>query len=204
MDSQLRTDLQAVILRGLLQDIDYARQFLPWLKESYFDSISVSERQDPDNDNDIPAGKLVFRAIKQYIDKYDGCPSKEQLLIDLDSGGGPKVEANRIIALKLDEIAGPEVGREWLRDQTQDFIADKHCHDQVMGICKALTHGKPHATFAEALLYPPSFENTLKGIYSKDPCFLDDLREQNSKTDTSIPFDIQSRFRCEVSGPSYW
>ena len=58
------------ILQGLVNDEDYTRQVMPFVKEEYFNQ---------------PDQKLVFKVIGQYFEKYNALPAPEALLIEINS-----------------------------------------------------------------------------------------------------------------------
>ena len=60
--------IETTILKNLLQNEDYARKVLPFLKEDYF-----TENCD----------KIVYNHINSFIIKYNNLPTKEALNIEL-------------------------------------------------------------------------------------------------------------------------
>ena len=60
--------IETAILKNLLQNEDYTRKVLPFLKTEYF------------TDN---ADKTLYDKIQEFVVKYNSLPSKEALVIDL-------------------------------------------------------------------------------------------------------------------------
>ena len=60
---------EQLILRHLLNDEDYARRTLPYLKPDYF-----SDRVE----------RAVYEQIDLFINKFNTVPTKEALVIELD------------------------------------------------------------------------------------------------------------------------
>ena len=61
--------IEKTILSGLLHNEEYIRKVIPFLKDEYFDSLDE---------------KLLFLNIKDYMDKYNGLPTKEALRIAVE------------------------------------------------------------------------------------------------------------------------
>ena len=61
---------ETLILRHLLNDEIYARRTLPYLKPEYFASR---------------VEKTVYEQIDNFINKYNSLPTKEALVIELDT-----------------------------------------------------------------------------------------------------------------------
>ena len=60
--------IEKIILSNLINDEDYSRKVLPFLKSEYFQS-----RKD----------RIVFGMVMDYIIKYNSSPTKESLIISL-------------------------------------------------------------------------------------------------------------------------
>jgi len=61
--------IENLILSNLLYDENYIRSVLPFLKEEYF----VNHEQ-----------RIVFNLVDKYFTKYNACPSREALKIEVD------------------------------------------------------------------------------------------------------------------------
>jgi len=110
--------IENAILGNLVYNEEYGRKCIPFLKEEYFSS------QDQ---------KVVFRLIKEYIDKYNTFPSKEALAIDLSNKDGITEETfknarDMISAFTQDK----DTKIDWLLDQTEKFCQDKAIYNAIM------------------------------------------------------------------------
>ncbi len=65
--------IEKKILKHLLNDEDYARKILPFLKSEYFSDVSE---------------KHLFDEITTYIHKYNSLPTYEAVEIDLEKKDG--------------------------------------------------------------------------------------------------------------------
>ena len=120
--------IENAILGNLVFNEEYARKTIPFLKEEYF-----ANQQD----------KLVFKLIKEYVDKYNAFPSKEALAIDLSNKDGISEETFKnskelIAGLSVDT----ETKIEWLLDQTEKFCQDKAVYNAIMSSIQILDDKK--------------------------------------------------------------
>jgi len=60
--------IETQILSNLINDDEYVRKTIPFLKEEYFSD---------------PEDRKIFLGIKEFVDKYNGPPNKGALLIGL-------------------------------------------------------------------------------------------------------------------------
>jgi len=120
--------IENAILGNLVFNEWYARKTIPFLKEEYF-----ANQQD----------KLVFKLIKEYVDKYNAFPSKEALAIDLSNKDSISEETFKnskelIAGLSVDT----ETKIEWLLDQTEKFCQDKAVYNAIMSSIQLLDDKK--------------------------------------------------------------
>lgn len=109
--------IEATILSGLMHDENYMRKVYPFLKEEYFVDL---------------VDKALFRTITEYIDTYNGLPSKEALKISIDqtqkfSDQQAKEAREKISGFSSD--FGGDI--DWLVDQTEKFCQDKAIYNAV-------------------------------------------------------------------------
>ena len=104
------------ILQGLVNDEEYTRQVMPFVKEEYFNQ---------------PDQKLVFKVIGEYFDKYNALPAPEALLIEINSVGGFDEKTVKSAVDIVSSFEGKEVD-DWLIDQTETFCQDKAIYNAIM------------------------------------------------------------------------
>ena len=102
--------IENMILANLVYNEEYTRRVLPFLKPDYFQN---------------PVERQLFEIIADYIQKYNGLPTREALTIELNAiqniPDKVHAEANNL-ALNLSSEAN---NLEWLLDNTEQFCKDK-------------------------------------------------------------------------------
>jgi replicative DNA helicase len=116
--------LEHTILSHLIENEEYARKTLPFLKEDYFHDY---------------ADKCIYRIIQDYVEKYNDFPTKEILHIELQNldtlnEAQYKEVKHNIVDLKTD--AGTKL--DWLLDKTEEFCQDKAIHNAIRDSIKIL------------------------------------------------------------------
>ena len=107
------------ILKNLLQDDDYVRKVKPFINDAYFED---------------PNEKLVFSNLKEYIEKYNGLPSKEALIIDISNNTNLSDEqidkaGELIVNLIEDDSKTP---KDWLIDRTEQWCQEQALYNAIM------------------------------------------------------------------------
>ena len=108
--------IEQTILSHLAFNEEYARKVLPFLKEEYFVD---------------PAYKLSFKLINGYIEKYNGMPSREALLIELGNSSGLNEIGYKQTTEVIEGLKVDDSGMEWLADTTEKFCQDKALYNAV-------------------------------------------------------------------------
>lgn len=107
-----------LILSQLLSNEQYLRQVITHLKSDYF------------NDD---ANKVLFDEINQFFTKYNAPPSKESLIIQLDSRRDVNELTYDSVTELLSEISEcvdiPKY--DWLIDETEKFCRDKAIYNAI-------------------------------------------------------------------------
>lgn len=113
-----------LILYGLLKDAEYTRKVLPHLKDEYFESID---------------SKYLFSAIGAYINKYNECPSKESILVDLSNLNTLSESSFKSVCSLMEELYNiPEQNTEWLVKNTEKYCQDKAIYNAIYQSIKIL------------------------------------------------------------------
>jgi replicative DNA helicase len=171
---------ERLILSSLVQDENYVRQTLPFLKSEYFhDRLECA----------------VFEIIREYIQEYNTLPNKTTLLIDIRNhkklNDKEVAEAESIIR-EIFDIDRP-TDSKWLVKQTEEFCQTKAVYNAIMkaiavydGSEKTMT---PHAIpdmIKEAVSI--SFDSHIgMDIYDDAGARYD----YYTTIDSKIPFDIE-------------
>ena len=162
------------ILQGLVNDEDYTRQVMPFVKEEYFNQ---------------PDQKLVFKVIGQYFEKYNALPAPEALLIEINSVGGFDEKTVKSAVDIVSSFEGKEVD-DWLIDQTETFCQDKAIYNAIMSGINIIEKdpdgkGQLPGLLQEALQV--SFDNSVGHDFIEDAQSRYDFYHQ---AEVRVPWDI--------------
>jgi archaellum biogenesis ATPase FlaH len=109
---------EQIILANLISNEEYARKSLPYVKAEYFaDKLE----------------RLAYTEISKYVEKYNTLPTKESLIIEIDS-------ANNILDSEYEQCvqiinglkSDAAEGEGWLLDITEKFCQEKSLHNAIM------------------------------------------------------------------------
>lgn len=174
--------LEQTILRNLIQNEDYLRKVLPFLKDEYF--FDKTE-------------KVIFKEITEFTNKYNTCPSVEALsLSSKESKFLSEEEYNNCNSyLKEIEKSIKEIEKtdeRWLIDKTEKFCQEKAVYNAVRnsitileGKDKSNDKGSIPKLLSDALSV--SFDNSVGHDYLEDS---DNRYEFYHRKEERIPFDL--------------
>ena len=109
--------IEQIVLTNLLFDEVYARTTLPFLKKEY-----LSENTE----------KLIFQEIDDFVEKYNGLPTKETLLIELNKSTGVDEKTFENVIDYIEDITYEKKDTNWLIDNTEQFCQDKAIYNAIM------------------------------------------------------------------------
>ena len=171
---------ETAILKNLLQNEEYTRKVLPFLKADYF-----TENAD----------KIVYDKVNDFVVKYNTLPSKEALVIELQEMKINEEEFKESMEL-LDEINSDteeytDIG--WLLDTTERFCQDKAIYNAVVESISILDNPKSKS---DKGVIPDILSDAL--AVSFDPHvghdYLDDSDarfDYYHRVEERIPFDLE-------------
>ena len=97
--------IENAILSGLIHNEEYTRKVIPFLKDEYFD-----------DHND----RIIFNEIRSYIDKYNGLPTKDALLIAMGESDRLSEEQFKTIVDSVNDFSYDEkTDLDWIVDKTE-------------------------------------------------------------------------------------
>ena len=129
--------IERTVLAQLISNEDYTRKTIPFLKEEYF-----LEKSD----------KIVFQEIKKFLEKYNNLPTKESLLIELDSRRDISETEHKNIIDSIESLEIKDFNKKWLMDNTEKFCKDKAVYNAILkGI--NIIQGKDKMYTADAIPY---------------------------------------------------
>ena len=111
--------VEQLIFNNLVNNEDYARKVIPFLKDEYFSDH---------------ADKVVFQLINEYVKNYNAFPTIEALAIDLSNKEGLNEDAFKKCKDVISGIKPEEKKSEiqWLIDQTEKFCQEKAVYNAIM------------------------------------------------------------------------
>jgi replicative DNA helicase len=118
--------LELTILKTLIQNEDYLRKVLPFLKSEYF-----SENTD----------RTLFQTINEFVQTYNNPPTVEAVALAIQERRNLTDEEVERCGKSLQEIAAstPEGSElQWLVDRTEKFCQEKAIYNAVLGAISIL------------------------------------------------------------------
>ena len=172
--------IETTILGNLLQNEEYTRKVLPFLKTDYFTN----------NDE-----KIVYDTVSGFVTKYNTLPTKEALSIELQEVKINEEEFKETMEL-LDEISNKTeeyTDLSWLLDTTEKFCQDKAIYNAVVESISILDNPKSNQgkgaipeILSDALSV--SFDPHVGHDYLDDS---DDRFDFYHRVEEKIPFDLE-------------
>lgn len=111
----MQANLETTILRNLINNEQYTRQVIPFLKKDYFSE----------------SHQFVFDQVVKFVSKYNTLPTKEAFFIEMDQADfrGDPTEVSEV----AQEIFIPEeVNNTWLLENTEKWCQDRAIHLAIM------------------------------------------------------------------------
>lgn len=169
--------IEEVILSNLINNEEYARKVLPFLKEEYFD-----ERLD----------KLLFTDISKFITKYNSCPDPTVLKIHAENFKLNKTEYEEVVTL-INSLTYEADNDEWLIQTTEQFCKDKALYQAIMQSIHIID-GTEKETSKEAL--PGILQEALSISFDKSvghdfSLNVSDRYDFYHHKEERIPFDLE-------------
>ena len=110
--------IENLIFSNLVNNEEYGRKVIPFLKEEYFTSYS---------------DKILFNLIWDYMKEYNTFPSKEALAIDLSNKEGINQQTFTDCTETIGSIEfDPSTKLDWLLDKTEQFCQEKAVYNAIM------------------------------------------------------------------------
>ena len=183
--------VETTILGNLLQNEEYTRKVLPFLKNDYFS-------RNPE--------KIIYGTVNDFVTKYNSLPTKEALSIELQEKKINEEEFKETMEL-LDDISKDtqeHTDLGWLLDTTEKFCQDKAIYNAVVESISILDSQKSDQDkgvipeiLSDALSV--SFDPHVGHDYLDDS---DDRFEFYHRVEEKIPFDLDYFNRITKGGLS--
>jgi replicative DNA helicase len=174
--------LEQTILRNLIQNEDYLRKSLPFLKDEYF-----TDRTE----------KVIYDEILSFTNAYNSTPSVEAITLAIKERRNltnEEVEKCETYLQEIEQSSKTEqkTDNSWLIDKTEKFCQEKAIYNAVLnsisildGKDKTNDKGAIPKILSDALAV--SFDNSVGHDYLEDS---DGRYEFYHRTEERIPFDL--------------
>ena len=173
----MHTKIESVILQNLINDEDFMRKVIPFLKRDYF--LETSE-------------KIVFDKIQSFIDTYNSTPNKDALTIATQNDKNLNEDQYQEVFNIIQNLDPTEHNKDWLYKETEKFCKDNAVYNAILssvaildGRDKVRTDDGIPAMLQEAL--GVCFDNNVGHDYFKNA---DRRYEFYHKVETRVPFDL--------------
>ena len=181
--------IENTIISNLFFNEEYTRKVLPFIKEEYF-----SNRVE----------QLLFGEVFGFIEKYNNLPTKDAILIELNSRRDINEEELQHIKDYVVSVENTEADGQWLLNTTEKFCKDRAVHNAVLAGIKILDNKDkkqspeaiPHI-LSEALSvsfdksvghdYIEDAESRFKFYHTKEKRYQFDLDYMNRITKGGVP-----------------
>jgi replicative DNA helicase len=171
--------IENVIFGNLINNEEYARKVIPFLKSEYF-----SDQVD----------RTVFDLITEYVNKYNSFPTKTALDIDLNEKSGlTEDQFKKARELVSDLNKSEEKDINWLVDSTEKFCKDKALYNALMESIQIVDSSKNDSISVGSI--PKILQDALGVSFDQSigHDFLDDADaryEFYHRKEVRIPFDL--------------
>tara|TARA_B100001093_G_scaffold194133_1_gene186687 strand:+ start:2505 stop:3890 length:1386 start_codon:yes stop_codon:yes gene_type:complete len=172
----LENHLQTHILNHLLNNEDYCRRVVPYLRKEYFEGTH----------------KVVFDLITRFVSKHNKLPTAKVLQLELRKISAPEDVLNNSATLIKEIAIKSEVDTEYLVKESENWCRDRAVHNAIMDSISIIdgkdserSEGSIPEILSEAL--GVSFDQQIGHDYIDDS---DDRFDFYTKKESRIPFDL--------------
>ena len=115
----MATRLEQTILKNLIQNDEFVRKTLPYIKSEFF-----QERDE----------EFLFKQVRDYFLKYQTPPTPEALIIDIDEieGIDQQLISDTMVLIREIKQDTTQTPDEWLLDSTEKWCKDRAVYNGVM------------------------------------------------------------------------
>ena len=169
--------IEKVILSNLIENEEYSRKVIPFLKSEYFQSIPQ---------------RVVYNIIDEYVKNYNAFPSKEALNIDLQNQNGINEQTFKESKELIEELKSDKNDLQWLLDQTEKYCQERAVYNAIMSSIQILDDksGKTNKGAIPQILSDAlaiSFDSHVGHDFLEDT---DRRFEYYHRKESRIPFDL--------------
>ena len=170
-------NLETTILREVMNNDEFMRKVIPFLKPEYFDR----------------AHAFVFKEMARFVSNYNKMPNKEALVIELDKNENLHSElSNEVYTVVEDLKPNTDVNQDWLIQSAEKWCQDRAVYLAIMesiqiidGKHKELTPNALPDLLRDAL--GVTFDNSVGHDYIDNA---EERYEFYNKDESRLPFDL--------------
>jgi replicative DNA helicase len=173
----MNTEIQTIILRNLINNDNFTRKVIPFLKKEYFEGNHG----------------IIFQEILNFVSKYNKLPSGEALSIELDSANLSDSQYHEVITIVSEVSRKEEVTDiDWLLDHTEKWCQDRAIYLAIMKSI-SIIEGKDQELTKNALpellqdALSVGFDQNIGHDYFTD---VDERYEFYHRTEEKLPIDL--------------
>ena len=170
--------IETVILQNLVNDDEYMRKVIPFLKRDYF--IDNNE-------------KIIYDQIKNFIDQYNAVPNKDALVIAVQNDKSLTEDQYKEIVDTVNLLDPTEHNRDWLYKETEKFCKDKAIYNAILSSI-AIIDGRDKAKSEDGI---PALLQDALGVCFDNNVGHDYLQSAESRyefyhrVESRTPFDLE-------------
>lgn len=173
----MSSKIETVILQNLVNNEEYMRKVIPFLKRDYF----------TDNNE-----QKIFDEVKAFIDEYNALPNRDALVVAFQNNKNLNDEQYQEIISYVNVLEPTEHNKDWLLTETEKFCKDKAIYNAILnsisiidGRNKGLSTDGIPSLLQEALAV--CFDNNVGHDYIENA---DARYDFYHKKESRIPFDL--------------
>jgi archaellum biogenesis ATPase FlaH len=169
--------IESKILSNLIYDETYTRKVIPFIKETYFESL---------------VDKIVFQEIHKYVTKYDDIPTKPVLKIEIENRKDISDDAFQTSVNLVNDLKEEKFDEQWLLDTTEKWCKDRAIYLALLDSVK-IADGKDKTRSKDSI---PSILSDALSVSFDDHIGHDYISDSDSRYDfyhkkeEKIPFDL--------------
>jgi len=158
VQQSLSDRIETTILSNLFHNEDFTRKAMPFIESDYFTNSDES---------------ILFGEIEKFVENYKNLPTKDTILIELNSRKDLTEEQLKNLKLLVAGTNDDKVDLQWLLDSTEKWCKDRAVHNAVLSGIKILDNKDQKRTpeaipgiLSDALAV--SFDNHIGHDYLQD------------------------------------
>ena len=173
----METRIEQTILKNLIQNEEFTRKCIPFLKPEYFTDT---------------AERTIYELTYDYFQKYTKPPTTEALLINLDNSSSYNENTVKDAKTIVGSFGSEDTPQDWLVDETDQWCKDRAIYIAVMDSIEVIDKKSQRSTgelpelLKDALSV--SFDTHIGHDVLEDA---DDRFEFYNTEEEKLPFDLE-------------